>query len=475
MPRKNGVSWSDEELASLRLNDKRLEDRAAWILDLLSSYPSLSIPTCCTTKGDEDAVYRFFANQRVSAQKILAAHFDTTVRRASAYSRVVVPQDTTEFDFTRPSERVGGALNGGTRRGFLAHVLLATAQDGVPLGLVAAKFWTRPINKTKKGKAYWKKPLDKKESGRWLDGYRRIAEFKARLPKETQVIAVSDSEGDIYECLAARPTPDSDVHPNFVVRACHDRLLANDTTLYRELREAPVLSKKTVHVRAQRPASFDGRRRKAGKKERDAVVEVRAQRVTVMAPKDKPDAVPSTDINAVFVSEPNPPPGQVAIEWMLLTDLPIDTLAAVEDVIEIYGQRWGIEVYFYTLKSGCQVEQRQLEADQNLTACIAMYMVVAWRVEYLTMLARSNPDLPCDAVLETDEWRAAYAATQKRRPPRRAPSLSTMLPMIASLGGFRAKRDNPTPGPKSVWIGLQRLKDIALGWSLQGCGPPKPP
>lgn len=89
-----------------------------------------------------------------------------------------------------------------------------------------------------------------------------------------------------------------------------------------------------------------------------------------------------------------------------------------------------------------------------------MYMIVAWRVEYLTMLARSNPELPCDRVLENDEWEAAYAATQEKTPPKRPPPPGKMLPMIASLGGFRETKPDRAPGPKSVWIGLQRLKDI---------------
>lgn len=351
MSRRCVMGWSDEELASLRLGDERLDARAARSLELFASFPSLSIPTSCSSKGEEDAIYRFFAKSHASHRKILAAHRDTTVGRATEHQRVLATQDTTELDFTRPTERVGGALNSKKRRGFHARVTLASTQDGVPLGVVSAKIWARSTMDRPDAKKYWKKPLHKKESGRWLEGYHAIAEFGDRRLAGTQVIALSDSEGDIYECLAAGANRAS--LPNFIVRACHDRSLPNEGLLYETLRAAPVLSRKLVHVRAKRAASFDGRRRKAAKAERDAEVHIRAKRVRVNAPKDRTVTVPFVDMNAVFVSEADPPPGEPGLEWMLLKDLAIDTLAAVEDIIDLYTKRWGIEVYFSTLKRGC--------------------------------------------------------------------------------------------------------------------------
>ena len=195
-------------------------------------------------------------------------------------------------------------------------------------------------------------------------------------------------------------------------------------------------------------------------------MEVRAARVRVKAPEEKRGAVPFVDVNAILIREPDPPSGEPGVEWLLLTDLPIGSKAEIEAVIELYTRRWQIELYFHTLKSGCRVEERQLETDHNLLALIAMYMIVAWHVEYLTNLARMAPDLSCATVLDDDEWRAAYALNEMEPPPTTPPPLRVILARIAALGGFHPTKANPHPGSKSVWIGLQRIKDVAFGCRL---------
>ncbi|GJQ48443.1 MAG: hypothetical protein HKUEN01_08290 [Candidatus Kuenenia stuttgartiensis] len=59
---------------------------------------------------------------------------------------------------------------------------------------------------------------------------------------------------------------------------------------------------------------------------------------------------------------------------------------------------WQIEIYFKVLKSGCKIEERQLETAERIKPCIALYMIVAWRVLFVTMFGRECPDLPCTAL-----------------------------------------------------------------------------
>jgi len=124
-------------------------------------------------------------------------------------------------------------------------------------------------------------------------------------------------------------------------------------------------------------------------------------------------------------------------------------------------------VYFKVLKSGCRIEQLQLETRERLEPALAFYMIIAWRVLFLTMLGRECPELPCDTVFADEEWRAVYLVTQRKPPPEQPPSLDTMVRMVATLGGFLNRTSDGPPGPKTLWIGLQRVPDFVLALDAQ--------
>ena len=103
-------AWIDDEFATLDLNDLRLDRRARLILGRFASKPSVSIPAACDgQEAEREAAYRFFANDKVDDYEILRAHRQATVQRMAAFPVVLLAQDTTEFDFTRPNEVVDGA------------------------------------------------------------------------------------------------------------------------------------------------------------------------------------------------------------------------------------------------------------------------------------------------------------------------------------------------------------------------------
>lgn len=130
-------------------------------------------------------------------------------------------------------------------------------------------------------------------------------------------------------------------------------------------------------------------------------------------------------------------------------------------------QRWYIEVFFKILKSGCKVEELQLEHVDRIENALAFYQIIAWRVLYLTMLGRECPELPCDLVFEEQEWQAVYIVTKKEQPPETPPSIDEIIRMIASYGGFLNRKGDGFPGPQTIWIGLQRCQDFVLGVEAQ--------
>src|SRR5207245_3550102 len=132
-----------------------------------------------------------------------------------------------------------------------------------------------------------------------------------------------------------------------------------------------------------------------------------------------------------------------------------------------YAKRWGIEVYHRTLKSGCKIEQRQLGSADRLEACLAIDMVVAWRIFHLTKLGRQTPDVLCSVFFDEAEWKALYCfVRQDPKPPDQPPTLREATRMVASLGGFLGRKSDGEPGTKSLWLGIQRLDDIAATWKF---------
>jgi hypothetical protein len=137
-------------------------------------------------------------------------------------------------------------------------------------------------------------------------------------------------------------------------------------------------------------------------------------------------------------------------------------------IIEWYTCRWQIEIFFKVLKSGCKIEELQFDSFKNTANCLAIYMIVAWRVLYLMMLGRRYPKMSCNLVFEDREWQSICAVVTQKTPPQKPPSLEEMIRMIAKLGGFMGRKNDKEPGPKAIWIGLQRMKDFALAWETYG-------
>ena len=152
---------------------------------------------------------------------------------------------------------------------------------------------------------------------------------------------------------------------------------------------------------------------------------------------------------------------------MLLTTMAVQNFDEAVEKLGWYAKRWGIEVYHRTLKSGCKIEERQLGSADRIETCLAIDMVVAWRIFHLIKLGRETPDVPCSVFFEQAEWKALYCfVRQDPKPPDQPPTLREALRMVASLGGFLGRNSDGEPGTKSLWLGIQRLDDIATTWKF---------
>lgn len=197
-----------DEVRGADLGDERLNERLVRIVQRFGESPNLSIPAATTSRAEMEAAYRFFSNEKVSSHGILAPHAEQTLRRMANQSVVLLVQDTTEIDLTRPSQPVRGAgpMDCESRRGAFFHPLLAFDSHGIPLGILWHKLWARDsidsVSTDEQRKARRERlPIEDKESIRWLEGFRAAREAASACP-QTTCICVSDSESDIYELFS---------------------------------------------------------------------------------------------------------------------------------------------------------------------------------------------------------------------------------------------------------------------------------
>jgi hypothetical protein len=464
-----------EEFVGIDFNDKRLSDRIIRIAESLGRSCNLSIPAAVNGRAEMEAVYRFVENPKVNPQKLTSRHREATLERIEQCEVVLLVQDTTELDVTRPSEQVDGSgpLEYNSRRGSFYHPLLAFNAEGLALGTVWNKHWVREsiqTNRTaaEKRKDNRDKAIEEKESVRWLEGVRAALEVARECP-HTKHIVMGDSEADIYEVLAEPRVTDDGRQLELIVRAARDRNLADpNEKLLATVRGTPCLYRSTVDVSKRREKTNVKSKspRQRARDARQAEVEVRAAKVTIRCPCKGPRR-PSLTYNVVLVEEPTPPAGEDPIQWVLLTSLSIDTIEEVQQIVAYYCHRWQIEIYFRVLKSGCRIQERYFETMYRLENCLAIYIVIAWKILYLCRLGRDCPDLPCDLVFSDSEWKAVYAVANHEPPPRETPTINEMIRLIATLGGY-VNRKTTHPGTQTLWIGLQRVYDLARAWDTFG-------
>lgn len=445
------------ELETINLGDQRLNERARQVLADLGAQPGASIPAACGGWAETKAAYRLFDPERVGPQAVLEPHYAGSEQRLGEHPLVLCIQDTTELDDTGKSDIEGlGPLNYETRRGRYLHPTLAVTPERVALGVLDAWSWAREPGSLGQDKDP-QRPIEAKESLRWREGYQRVCELQARVP-ETRLVYTADREADSYAVFAERYLAQQAQLPwaEWLIRSEPDRQLSDGRNLWEAAAAAPVLT----------PVEFDmpaTDKRTA----RHIVQPLQAVRVTLKAPYRGGQALPDVEVTALLANEVNPPAGEAPITWLLLTSVPVDTAEQAVEVLQWYLCRWQIEVFFRILKSGCKVEELQLEHIERLEPALAFYLLIAWRVLYLTMLGRTCPELPCNVVFADEEWQAVYLVAKRQPPPQVPPSLNEMIRMVAGFGGFLNRKGDGFPGPQTLWIGLQRTRDFVLAIEAQ--------
>ena len=444
------MSWAAEELKTACLGDKRRNQRLIKIVEDLSAMPQASVTQAARDEAAVQGTYEFWANVRVKATEILAAHRDSTLERVAAQEIVLAVQDTTELDFSEQPKKQGlGALSKKDAQGLKVHSVLCVSPLGVPLGVLHQKVWAREKIKRTTGYQDRKRAIEQKESYRWLESDRLTQQW---IPQQKKVVTVADREADIYELFAMPRREGSE----FLIRACQPRGVKQTATdigiesLQQAISETAACGELTLELQ-----------RTSKRKPRTATLTVRFTSIVLQPPQQHSSLKP-VRVQVVWAKEEQPPVGEKAIGWLLLTTLDVRDFEQAERCLRWYSYRWLIERYHYTLKSGCRLEQLQLDRADRLERALATYAIVAWRLLWLTYEARRHPEQSVEGILETPCWMALYFHIhQTTVPPEAPPSLSDCVRWIARLGGFLGRKSDGDPGVKTLWLGLQRLHDLA--------------
>ena len=448
--------WAEEEFSGVQLGDNRRVNRLVTIARDFYARPNANIPQACGSRAKTKAAYRFLENSVNTMEKIHKSHYEATVNRIGKEKVVLAVQDTTTLNYcTHPATEnlglIGFRENGGI--GLIVHDTMAFNAEGTPLGVVDVQCWARDPAEFGKKHLRHQYGIEQKESNKWLKSFKAVAEAQ-RQCSETTLISVGDREADIYELFhLALSEPKN---PKLLVRGEHNRLLADGQgRLYEYISSKEMAGVQTVHVP-----------RKKKQPAREAKLGVRFAEVKLQPPHRK-KGLGELTIFAIVAEEIEAPEGVEGLKWILLTTCEVKTFEQAVEKLRWYCIRWGIEIYHRTLKSGCKIEQRQLGSAERIESCLAIDMVVAWRIYHLTKLGREVPDMPCTVFFEDAEWKALVAyKTQNPIPPEKPLTLREAIHMAASLGGFLGRKSDGEPGTQTLWLGLQRLDDITEMWKV---------
>ena len=455
--KKSGdISWTVEEFSKVNLGDKRLDKRCQKIASDLEQQPTDPINQACEDWTDTKAAYRFFDNSKVTPDRIISVHSRRTVKRMKKHALVLAVQDTSFLNYTHHPQTEGLGEIGKKeqqQRGFGLHTTLAVTPQGQPLGVLAQQFFERPIGEPSHTAAELHKlPIEEKESYRWLAAFQKTIEL---TPEGVQVVTVCDREADIYEMFVMAQEQRADL----LVRANTDRRLDEETKhLWAKVESQKKAGELTVDI-------IGNDKRGA----RQATVSIRYCTVKFQPPwRPQQKKLPSVTLTAILVREENPPANiKEPIEWLLLTNTTVKNFHQAAQVIEWYCCRWQIEVFHKIIKSGCRVEDCRLQTAARLKNYIALMCVVAWRLQWLTYINRTDPLSPCTTVLTTIEWQALYMRIHKTSAlPKAIPSTHQAIRWIAQLGGFLGRKSDGEPGIVVIWRGWKRLQDLAATWTL---------
>lgn len=442
--------WAETTFGASQLKDRRRTTRAVKIAARMAQNPSASLPAQMQTWKEVIALYRWLDEADVTFGALMQPHFEQTRAQMQARPLVVLVQDTTELDFTQHPKTTGlGPIGDHHGRGVLLQTVLAidpTTHE--VLGCAQQEPFIRqaaPAAETQ---------VQRRRRGKETDVWSRCVQTLGPAPASTQFVHIADRGADIFEFLqTCRSIP-----THFVVRAAQDRRVHTQgeewSRLFAVLSKLAPQDQRSFEI----PASH-------GRQGRMTTLSVSWTALALMPPRHDPrqNKLPILALWGVRVWEAAPPAGQDPLEWILLTSLAVNTPEEAWQRVEWYRERWTVEEYHQCLKTGCHIEERQVQSAERLIRLLGLLAPLAVRLLQLRDLARREPERPAMEVVEAEALAVVAAQTHQ------VPALMTTADFwraVARLGGYLDRRHDGPPGWKTLWKGWLHVQTLLEGLHL---------
>jgi len=462
--RTAATSFGQVHFGTAALKDRRRTRCLVRIADCIYRHPGGTLPAKLHQPKDYKAMDRLMNRPETTHKAVLEPHRQHTLERMRQSNGVVlVLHDTTELDYSgllsiSDLAPIGGGLN----RGFLCHNSLAfDPQRHEVLGL-ANQILHRRRHVGRKEKVRAKRERLDRESRLWINGVAAVG-----LPADGCLwVHVADRGADTFEFLG-RPWA---VTEGFVMRSKVSRVIHRG-------HHDPCGPKDYLHSYA-RSLPLQGRRQvvigaRPGQPERTADVAVAFAPVLLCPPHVRRGLYEKRPLPlwVVRVAEVNPPKGVKPLEWILLTNRPVETVEQAWERAGWYECRWIIEEYHKAQKTGCAIEELQFTTSQALEPMIALLSVVAVTLLNLREASR-RPDAkerPATSLVDARYVRVLSAWRYKKI--RLELSIHDFFYALARLGGHQNRKSDHRPGWLVLWRGWMALQHMVDGAeALKSCG-----
>ena len=456
--------WAVEEFGDIDLGHASRTARLVRIATGAAMRPAGKITEVFSTAADLEGAYRWIENPSIGLDDVVDGIGRACAARAAEHPFVFIPTDGSSLTLVDGQKLKGFGPIGPNEKGARGVKVLgaiAVSPDGVPLGVAALEWWCRSPSPKRKGtrkRSNAARPTAEKETQRWLDAVTNTTARFAAVAPQTRCWFQLDREADSWPLLHHLAATGHE----FTVRSSRNRRLAGSKPgkprlLRNKLKSAPIVAKVEVDVSA-------GPRRTA----RRAHLTVRATTLTLELRNPWTKTCRPLSVQAVWVREQRTTPrGESPLDWLLFTNHKVDNAEDALLVVQGYCQRWRIEDFHKTWKSGaCNVEQSQLRAASHVMKWATVLAAVALRIERLKLMARSQADLAASVELTPHEVKALVLCKRRNKKrtepvPENSPTIGQAVLWIAQMGGYTGKSSGGPPGAITIGRGLERLRHRA--------------
>jgi hypothetical protein len=450
--------WSEQQWGQIVVGDERRTRRAVLVGAAMAEMPAASLPKQAGSWGASKAVYRLINRPEVTHEAVSQQHWQQTREeaRGGGHRVVLFVQDTSDIDLTAHCATQGvGYLGDGSGFGIKMHSCLAivpatpgeaTAKATV-LGLAAQRLWLReqlwPEDETRTERLKrWR------ESEVWSETLSTIGSPST----PAMWVSVGDRGSDVFEYM--HKAHQQGWH--LLLRVTQNRRIETPEGevdhLIEYVRSLPAVASKMHTTRTR-----------TGQAGEDIELQISYTQLWVEPPKlSALKDAPALKLFCIRCWGTRSDGSH--IEWILLTDIAVTDRQRLLEIVSWYEHRWLIEEYHKCLKTGTQIEARQVRTVDAFSALLAFSAIVAVRLLVLRTIARQQPQTPAVEQVDPRMVRLLLLRLKIATAVERL-TVREFWHGVARLGGFLARKSDGDPGWQTVWDGWQQLQQMF--WATQ--------